>query len=643
MSFKPVVAFLWLVFVAVPQVTAETVPVEIWADQNEYRSVSMSRDGKRIAMLQRMETGGWYQVVTFETDDIAGTLKRLDTGDDAEPRSLFWANNEELIISFRLERKRDRRLITLRRYLAFNIDTNKSVNLLESESGDRRASRQEQRMAALAVGGIASRLRSDDQHILMWINDGSTINIDKVNIRTGDHRQILKGNPDYGSIGYDWDGDARTATGYDSDGPAILHVVRLKGSTEWKIIARQDARNRDRVELLGFFNPEKPNELFYVRDSYNSDTKALYAMDANDTSTEELIFQLEGHDVLGVLQSPKLSDEGAITGYYYAGDYRLERYYTDPEIGALFESIQKSFPELNVSINEISEDGETILFSTNGPQDPGTYYMIKNGQASKLISVSPHLTANVLSRTEGIMAEARDGYSIPTLVTIPEGAGPFPGIVMPHGGPWVRDYYGYDEWAQMLANQGYVVVQPDYRGSDNHGQAHWTAGDNEWGQRMQDDIEDSILHLTRTGLVDPEKMAIFGWSYGGYAAFVGATRENSPFNCSVAGAGISDIGPMRGRIGSSRFLRKYQEPTVNGFSPIDYVKSVTMPMLIVHGEDDATVPVNQSQRFSRGLKNLDVDYEYIEIKDMFHSPWKYEHNMAWYPELFDFFEEKCNF
>lgn len=620
-----------------------TVPVEVWADQNDFRSVRMSFDGEKIAMLQKTERGGDYQVVMFETSDIAGTLRRLDTGDDAEPRSLFWVNNETIVISFLLERKRRRELISLNRYLAFNVNTGESVNLLKAATPDRNASAAESAAKLLAQGSIVSGLRNDFDHILMAINEGTANNIYKVNVKTAARELVLKGNSDIGGVGFDWEGEPRTAQGYDPNGPAVLLMARPKGETIWKTVARRDARDRKRIELVGFVDPDSPNKLFFIADKEGKNNTALYSMNVNNPSEWTTEFEPEGYDVLDVLTSPRLSDRQSVTGYLYAGDHRAERYYTDPEIGSIYASIEQSFPDKIVNLSDISQDGNTVLFFVSGPTDPGTYYMIKDGVASKVISVNSEITSQHLSRVEGIFAEGRDGYEIPAMVTIPNGEGPFPGIVVPHGGPWVRDYYGYDEWAQMLANRGYVVVQPNYRGSEGHGLEHWRAGDREWGQVMQNDIEDSLLHLVNEGLVDEDKLAIFGWSYGGYAAFVGATRENTPFNCSIAGAGISDIGPMRGRIGDSRFLRKYQEPTVDGFSPIERAQSVTMPMLIVHGEDDNTVPVDQSRIFARELRRINADYEYIEIKDMFHSPWRYEHNMAWFPEVLNFFETKCGF
>jgi len=635
----------FVAFIISPIVSAEDapVPVEVWADRPMIDSVSMTRDGTRLAMLQRLERGGIYQVVLFDTSDIENSLTRLDTGEDAEPVDLFWANNSTLIIRFIIERNRNKEIIRLPRFLAFNVDTQVSVNLLESRTASRGASEAEQRMLALAVGSIVSRLESSDNHILMSINEGTSNNIYKIDITNGNRELVLKGNSDIAGIGFDWDGEARTAQTYDPDGPTIVFLAREKGSVEWVPVASRDARDRDRIEMLGFLDTERPNELVFLRDNPSTGFMAMYAMDVTDPGTAELILEVDDYDITGALRSPRLSDKAKMTGFIYAGSHRRGRYYNDPELGALFESIAQAFPDDNVSFVDVSDDLSTALIYTEGPTNPGTYFIIQDGRAVRVAERMLDISRDSLSETREEFAVARDGYSIPTLVTVPDGDGPFPGIVMPHGGPWARDYYGFDLWAQMLAAEGYVVVQPNFRGSTNLGQAHWQAGDNQWGLLMQDDVEDAILHFVNDGLIDRERMAIFGWSYGGFTAFSAATRDNGLFNCAAAGAGLSDVRTFRGATGQSRFLKRYQEPSVNGVSPIDHVEKVSVPMLIVHGEDDDIVPIEESRRFVNGLRQIDADYEFIEIEDMRHSPWRYEHNIAWFPQLLEFFETKCGF
>ncbi len=636
------IAVSWL---SAAPVTGKTIPVDVWADTAVVSNVSMSDDGKHIAMLQRKKRGAYYNVVTFDTANPGKTLKNLDTGKKLQPLSLFWVGNDHLVIYFIREEKKANDKIAVPRILSFNVKTNKATPLLDSKTVSKRGGGAAARMAAIGNGGISSRLDGDPKHIIMWFSEGSNQNTNyyKVNVETGVRTPILKGNTRYGGFGFDWDGEARTATTYDPNGPRVVSVARIKGQTDWIEVGALDARKRQRFSFLGFYDEKRPNVALVSMDTPGGNNQKIYEIDIRRPNSKKELFSETGLDTLGALVSARPADRQKLVGFTYAGKFKRERYYFDQEVGALYASIEKSFPNNNVSFSKVSDDKKTILFNVSGPRIPGDYYMIKNGVAAKIASIEPDIKSKDLAHTKGVSVKARDGREVQVLVTTPQGAGPFPGIVMPHGGPWVRDYFGYDSWAQMLANRGYVVVQPNYRGSTGLGLDHWLAGDNQWGLAMQNDMEDAILHFTKNGLVDKSKLGFFGWSYGGYAAFVAATRDNSIFNCSVAGAGISDIGKIRGGLSGSRYLRKYQQPTITGASALQKIDNVKMPMLIVHGNLDVTVPVDQSRWFVKAAKKKKLDVKYVEIKGMRHSPLKYEQNMQWYPELFDFFENKCKF
>ena len=643
-----VLALILLVASVFQGARAEVVFVEpeIWADTSEVTSLRMSRDGKRIAMLKRPEQGALYEIFTFEVDDPDGTMAKVDVGDRLIPSSVSWAGNNHLIISAIEEAKLSKDWVRVSRITALDLETGDYVNLIEPSSSGRDIG--SKFAEASAQGSLVNSLPTDDRHVIVSIVEGANnySNYYKVDVTNGAKRLIYKGNDLYGDLLFDWDGELRGAATYEEDGPRIDYWARQKGQTEWKRIGTRDSGRRDRFEVLGFIDREDPNQVLVSVVPDGDNTTAIYSVNLLDPSERELLFQTEVYDTTGVIQSPVLADDGKVVGFTYADEFREEPYYIDSEIGALHASIQGAFPDDVVTIVRMSDDRSTTLFWVSGPQNPGAYYIIKDGRAAKLADAKPSVPKSALSEVIGVMADARDGAKIPTLVTKPAGEGPFPGIVMPHGGPWVRDYYGYDEWAQMLANRGYVVVQPNYRGSTELGQKHWIDGDREWGQIMQNDIEDSLLHLTRTGLVDPDKLAIWGWSYGGYAAFTGATRENSPFNCSAVGAGVSDIGKIRGGLSGSRFLQRYQQPTIAGFSPLQNAENVSIPMFIVHGVDDETVPISHSRRFVDRLRSMGADFEYIEIDDMAHNPWahtKFRDYMTFYPGLFEFLETKCGF
>jgi dipeptidyl aminopeptidase/acylaminoacyl peptidase len=220
---------------------------------------------------------------------------------------------------------------------------------------------------------------------------------------------------------------------------------------------------------------------------------------------------------------------------------------------------------------------------------------------------------------------ARDGLEIPAFVTTPPenlyGKGPYPAIVLPHGGPWARDYLEWDPtgWTQYFAARGYVVIQPQFRGSTGWGQKLWRAGDAEWGQKMQDDIDDSAKWLVTQGLATPGRIAIHGYSFGGYSAYVAAVRPNGLYRCAIAGAGLSEIARIKTDANADPFGHYNQGVAIDGLSPLNHTDKVTIPVLAYHGAADHTVPVTESRRFTDKLKLKNKPYKYVEFPNMGHQ------------------------
>jgi dipeptidyl aminopeptidase/acylaminoacyl peptidase len=189
---------------------------------------------------------------------------------------------------------------------------------------------------------------------------------------------------------------------------------------------------------------------------------------------------------------------------------------------------------------------------------------------------------------------------------------------MPHGGPWARDSESWDWWAQFLADRGYAVVQPNYRGSSGFGTAFEEAGYGEMGLKMQDDLNDALAHLAREGIADPKRVCIVGGSYGGYAAMRAAHRDPGLYRCAVSYAGVSDLEALRrydkrflgGGYVTDRF--KTQAPDLEAVSPLTHAADVGIPVLLVHGKADKRVPVRQSRAFHERLQQAGKDVTYIE-------------------------------
>ncbi len=288
----------------------------------------------------------------------------------------------------------------------------------------------------------------------------------------------------------------------------------------------------------------------------------------------------------------------------------------------------------------ISNDGRWWLLNISGPGQPGAYYLYDkvNAKIELFAEQYASLPAEKLASVATFRFTARDGASIPAYLTTPPGGdkGPMPLIVMPHGGPEVRDALQYDPWAQILATRGYLVFQPNYRGSGGYGRAYAEAGYGQWGGRMADDVTDGVKALIQSGKVDPNRICIFGASFGGYAALYAGATHPELYKCVVSWAGDTDL------IASMRFekrtygadssaykywLKSMGDPdkdaaVMRAASPATYAETYKPPVLLIHGDMDKTVDPEQSRIMNRALKRAGKDVTLIEYKYEEHTGWE---------------------
>lgn len=625
---------------ALTPASAQVVPAEDWARLDAVDSLDMSPNGERIAMLMRRQPNANPELLLFETGNITETMQALET--ELRPVSLFWANDRHLVVTFLLETEFRNQPVLLSRLASYDTERNSWTSLLRVPGSTTR-NRNENAQAVLGRGFIASRLPDDPDHVLVGHTEefGDSPNFYRTNVSNGRRQLVLPGTPRFGDIYFDRNGEARGATEYDAARNRVVVYARPGSGETWQEIGALNADDRYRFDLLGFYHPDNPNIATIRADEPGVNTLGIYSVDIS-TGARELLFRSERYDADGVVISPRASDGSTIIGYTYLDEEGSQRYFVDEEFGSLYAGLDAAFPGKRVSVIRQSEDGDTTLFYVTGPQDSGSWYLLRDGAAARILGRNPHIPGEALSASQVIEYDARDGRALSGYVTIPNGQGPFPAIAMPHGGPWVRDTLGYDEWAQMLANRGYAVFQPNYRGSTGLGREHWVAGDQKWGLEMQDDVDDGMMALVEAGIADPDRLGFFGWSYGGYSAFVAATREAPIYNCAAAGAGLTDLTRVRGGLTGNRFLREFQRPTIDGVSPLERVEDLSIPMLIVHGDRDNVAPVDHSRWFVDAAGS-NADLEYIEISGMLHSPRSFDEYMAFYPALFEFFETRCGF
>ena len=321
------------------------------------------------------------------------------------------------------------------------------------------------------------------------------------------------------------------------------------------------------------------------------------------------------------------------------GGYVDETQFLDPKLEAKWESVQAAFP--NEKVNLVSNDYAMNRFvvKTAGSHDSGHYYLIDTEQkkAIPLGAQYPDIKADQVGAFDWFDYKAADGLALKALVTVPPGytladAKNLPGAVLPHGGPQARDQFGFDWWAQALASRGYVVIQPEYRGSGGFGQKFERMGWGQWGKLMQTDVSDAFKAVAAKGIVDPGRTCIVGWSYGGYATMAAATLQPGLYRCAAAGAGLSDLNAFlvwnRDRGGKNGYGARYwktsvalkgeNDPAGDAVSPAKHASAVQGPFMLIHGREDTTVPLEQTEIMANAMRAAGKPVEVVILENETH-------------------------
>lgn len=325
-----------------------------------------------------------------------------------------------------------------------------------------------------------------------------------------------------------------------------------------------------------------------------------------------------------------------LVGTGYIGD-RVRIYPRNVEFAKMYEELRSKLPDGELGFNGGTEDDRLFIVSVSRDVNPGEVYLYnrKSGKVEKLYDSRPDLPSEYLAEMKPVRYPTRDGATIPAYLTVPKGveAKNLPTVIFPHGGPWARDTWGYDGIAQFLANRGYAVLQPNFRGSTGYGKAFLNAGNMEWGTGlMQHDITDGVKYLIDQGIADPKRVAIMGGSYGGYATLAGVT-----FTPDLYAAGVSIVGPSNiitllnsipaywGPIKKIFALRvgdpdiPEQAEMLREQSPFFHAKNIKAPLLVIQGANDPRVKKAESDQIVVALRDLKRDVQYVVAPDEGHG------------------------
>ncbi|HXC55895.1 MAG TPA: S9 family peptidase [Rhizomicrobium sp.] len=609
-------------------------PVEAFGQLPFLSQPQLSPDGKHFAGLQSLDGKPAAVIYTVNSPDPPQVFASTDW----IITDVRWAKNDRLAMFTKTIRAyplgADPELYTWYRVLSLEVGGSNWVQLFGNNIDSNAVN--------LGTGIVDSDL-GDPNIVLMplWTrpadsridNDASERNagdfreyrysLYKVDIHTG-HAAVLQ---DGAMLPGHWitDGEGNIVGRVDQTRSPLTDHLSLYNDGSWHHVRDFDAREDRGANVEGLSFDAKSLVIAALN---GAGRNALVRLDRDSGATGAALFDDPAYDVAEVLTDDWT---GRVIGAGWLKD-KMEYVYFDPAREALQRGIEQVFPGLDAHAVSVTQAGDKAIVAVEAPTQPRTFYFLDRDthKATMIASEYPGLKASDLGQMQPYPFKARDGLDIPAYLTLPPGRSGknLPLVVMPHGGPDARDRMQFDWWVQFLANRGYAVFQPNFRGSTGYGHAFDAAGFHQWGLKMQDDISDGVKKLIADGVVDPKRICIVGASYGGYAALAGATFTPELYACAASFAGVSDLGGMMAmetrRNGSNSQTLSFWTSRIgsasddsvrlDATSPAQHAGQVRAPILLMHGKLDTTVPFLQSEEERDALTRAGKKVEFVAME-----------------------------
>jgi dienelactone hydrolase len=601
--------------------THAALPLEVYGRLPRLEHIALSPDGTRVAFVR---TEGEARVLAIMALATGQVVARLRAGDE-KLRGIGWADDAHVMIETSVTGVlhgnlfRQHQLSEWFQMQVYDLTSGK-LFMIPRNIGSAN-------LALLNVIGSAEVRRVKDRTLIFvtgvhlgWSGNGSFAErvLLSVSLDTQTVRLVTQAKPD--TIGWV----------LGADGEVAAEETYDQKSGHWSMLSRRDGRLQEAVSGTGLI--EFPR---FLGLGPTADTLLVSSIE-----DEEPVWRLLS--LKDGAMSPPMAERKTLEhpiesrathrmiGGVHISDSE-EYVFFDPTIAQSWQAIVRTFPNERVLLESASSDFGKVIVRVEGERD---------GFGYQLVDLTTHRAEALGDIYEGVSKPfevrrityaAGDGLMIPAYLTLPRGqpAQKLPLIVLPHGGPAVRDSADFDWWSQALADQGYVVLRPNYRGSDLN-RAFLTRGFGEWGRKMQTDLSDGVRYLAKEGLIDPARVCIVGGSYGGYAALAGVSLDPGVYRCAVSVAGLSDLQRMlswvnqRQLSAGANLTQRYwdrfmgvngpDDPALEAISPLKHVNAINVPVLLIHGKDDTVVPFEQSKVMYEALRNANKNAELVPLK-----------------------------
>ncbi|HYD12489.1 MAG TPA: S9 family peptidase [Allosphingosinicella sp.] len=607
-------------------------PIEQFAALPHFSAPRLSPDGTRLAVKMRAQ--GRQVLAIISLADPAARPAFLSGGDAIDINSWTWVNDNWLVVAVGTQDRSGDQDMYVTRLLGID-----------------REARVMNRIGWVPSGQLASDIlwvaRDGSPRIVFAKQDGYYgaefwPSVYEADVSTGRTRRVVSSRDGVLYWIADGQGNVRMGYGYNDDDGAERLIYRPDGTGDFRTIARANTRREERVPMPAMFLPGN-NAAIAISDRDGFD--AVYEMSLPDLALGRRLFAVEGYDIDAI--HPTATGD-RISGVSYTAE-RSTVHWREESMRRVQGSLDATFGEGRARIISWNRDRSKLLAFVGGPSQAGAYYLVDAAarSASRVAWLNEALQDRELAPVRTMRYRARDGVEIEAVLTLPPGreARNLPVIVMPHGGPSARDAESWDWITQFLADRGYLVVQPNYRGSSGYGTRFAELGRGEWGRKMQDDLDDALAWLAQQGLADRSRACIAGASYGGYAALRAAQRAPQAYRCAISYAGVSDLAALSRydrNFFNSRGRRQWlsaQAPDFRAVSPLHHAAAFTIPVLLMHGDRDVLVPVSESRRMAERLRDAGRPHRYVEQRGADHHFSRADDRLQFLRELEAFLDQ----
>ena len=600
--------------------TAPLIPMEDFFRNPEKSSFQISPDGEHIAYMKPWKTRMNVHVVNVKSNNET----RLTSSEERGVYGFGWLGND------RIGYVKDDGGNENMHFYAVNIDGSNEIDLTPYENVQAR---------------IIDDLEDDPNHVIIGLNKRNPQIHDpfRVNINTGESEMIAENPGNISSWVTDHDGRLRMAT--TSDGVNTSLLYRDTEKDDFKPILTTDFKVN--VSPL-FFTFDNKN--VYVASNRDRDKTAIYEFDISKAKEQELIFEHDEVDVSGLMYSKKRK---VLTGVNFTVS-KGDKVFFDDWRRDIQNKLESQLPGYEIGITSFSKDETKAVVVSYSDKSRGTYYYydVENDKLTELAKISPWLEEKHMAEMKPIKYISRDGFTIHGYLTLPVGSDGknLPVVVNPHGGPWARDTWGYRSEIQFLANRGFAVFQMNFRGSTGYGREFWEISFKQWGKSMQDDITDGVNWLIDEGIADPDRIAIYGASYGGYATLAGLAFTPDLYACGVDYVGVSSLFtfmesmPPYWELYRSMMYEMVGHPEKDkellaSSSPLLHVDKIKVPLFIAQGANDPRVVKSESDQIVEALKSEGIEVPYMVKEDEGHGFYNQENQFDFYREMEKFLKK----